>query len=88
MNEIGNHGGSSLGETSAALSFISPKFNHKGESPLPYNSDYSYHHKISQIDLVPTLAALLNFPIPKTHLVLLPKRYSRFGPKTRESKYY
>ncbi|KAF6063237.1 Type I phosphodiesterase / nucleotide pyrophosphatase family protein [Candida albicans] len=88
MNEIGNHGGSSPGETSAALSFISPKFNHKGESPLPYNSDYSYHHKISQIDLVPTLAALLNFPIPKNSLGVIAKEILEIWPENQRIKYY
>lgn len=86
MNEIGNHGGSSPGETSAALSFISPKFNHKGESPLPYNSDYSYHHKISQIDLVPTLAALLNFPIPKNSLGVIAKEILEIWPENQRIK--
>lgn len=74
MNEIGNHGGSSLGETSAGLSFISPKF-HKSKSnrhaPVPDTIDYSYFSKINQIDLVPTLASLLNFPIPKNNLGIL-----------------
>ncbi|KAH3684419.1 hypothetical protein WICPIJ_004605 [Wickerhamomyces pijperi] len=76
MNEIGNHGGSSHGETSAALAFISDKFqklNKESQSqpqiaPLPVSEDYQYYNKIQQIDIVPTLAGLLRFPIPKNSL--------------------
>ena len=75
MNEIGNHGGSSVGETSAGLSLISPKFSHKNTAPLPNDEEYSYYHKINQIDLVPTLASLLNFPIPKNSLGVVSKRF-------------
>lgn len=67
MNEAGNHGGSSSGETSAAFLLISDKFkdleiSHK--APLPIDEDFNYYTKISQSDLVPTLAALFDFPIP------------------------
>lgn len=71
MNEIGNHGASSVGETSPGLLFISPKFKSLKKnlkSPLPDSSNYEYYNKINQIDLVPTLASLLNFPIPKNNL--------------------
>ncbi|KAK6198808.1 major facilitator superfamily [Scheffersomyces amazonensis] len=75
MNDIGNHGASSPGETSAALTFISPKFstnlNLNLSSPLDHDSDYTYYHRINQIDLVPTLAGLLNFPIPKNNLGIM-----------------
>ena len=47
MNEIGNHGGSSPGETSAALSFISPKFNHK----------VNHHYRIIQTTRITTKSA-------------------------------
>jgi ethanolaminephosphotransferase len=71
MNEIGNHGGSSAGETSAALVLISNKFKQLKKnliSPLKYNDDYRYYDKIEQIDLVPTLCSLLRIPIPKNSL--------------------
>jgi ethanolaminephosphotransferase len=77
MNEIGNHGGSSKGETSAALLFISDKFKAftKGTvSPLPYNDDYEYYSKIQQIDLVPTIASLLHLPIPINSLGIFVKQ--------------
>ena len=68
MNEIGNHGGSSPGETSPGILFASPKFRnlrHNNKAPIPETKDYQYYRTISQVDLVPTLASLLNFPIPK-----------------------
>lgn len=73
MNEVGNHGGSSEGETNAGLLLVSPKFKKFQKSlglkaPAPNTADYSYFNKINQIDLVPTLATLLNFPIPKNNL--------------------
>lgn len=82
MNEIGNHGGSSVGETSAGLSLISPKFSHKNTAPLPNDEEYSYYHKINQIDLVPTLASLLNFPIPKNSLGVVSKEILEIWPET------
>ncbi|CUM65791.1 uncharacterized protein PRCAT00003439001 [Priceomyces carsonii] len=71
MNEIGNHGGSSKGETSSGLVFISPKFQklNKGlRAPVESSEDYLYFRPVNQIDIVPTLAAMLNFPIPKNNL--------------------
>lgn len=71
MNEAGNHGGSSSGETSAAAIMFSEKFKSissdvlvSTDAPLPSNPDYSFYRKISQSDLVPTFASLLDFPIP------------------------
>ncbi|ODV96923.1 hypothetical protein PACTADRAFT_27578, partial [Pachysolen tannophilus NRRL Y-2460] len=74
MNEIGNHGGSSIGETSAALLFISnnfQKFVKNVKAPLLNNENFEFYSKIQQIDIVPTLASLLNFPIPKNNLGIL-----------------
>lgn len=71
MNEIGNHGGSSPGETSPGMLLASPKFRnlrHTNKAPIPETQDYKYYKSISQIDLVPTLASLLNFPIPKNSI--------------------
>ncbi|KAL1872778.1 hypothetical protein VTK73DRAFT_1328 [Phialemonium thermophilum] len=71
MNDAGNHGGSSPGETSPALMFISPKFEDfqgKSESPLPPNDEFQYYSSVEQSDIAPTLAALLGFPVPKNNL--------------------
>ncbi|CAH2350083.1 GPI ethanolamine phosphate transferase 2 [[Candida] railenensis] len=89
MNEIGNHGGSTEGETSAGLLFISPKFqkiksSKKLKAPLPNSENYSYFNKINQIDLVPTLAALLNFPIPKNNLGVMIKELLSLWDKVDE----
>lgn len=77
MNEVGNHGGSSLGETSPGMVLISPKFDHftmPPQCPLETRTRFDYYSLISQIDLVPTLAALFNFPIPKNNLgVVIPE---------------
>ncbi|WPH00836.1 Hypothetical protein R9X50_00366600 [Acrodontium crateriforme] len=77
MNAGGNHGGSGPGETEPALLFASPKFKassfrnrKKYECPtLPKEgTEFHYYSKVQQSDLVPTLAALLNFPTPKNSL--------------------
>ncbi|KAH3675516.1 hypothetical protein WICMUC_002605 [Wickerhamomyces mucosus] len=71
MNDIGNHGGSSSGETSAALVFISNKLkqlNSNQNSPLPLDADYTYYRRIEQIDIVPTISSLLHLPTPKNSL--------------------
>lgn len=71
MNDAGNHGGSSAGETSTALVFMSPKFknvfngfNHPNASA----EDFRYHKFIQQSDIAPTLAALLGLPVPLNNL--------------------
>ncbi|KKA27122.1 hypothetical protein TD95_000367 [Thielaviopsis punctulata] len=71
MNEAGNHGASSAGETSPALVFVSPKFKGLSEgrpSPLPTQDSFRFYDYVEQSDLVPTLAALLGFPVPKNAL--------------------
>ncbi|KAG2200064.1 hypothetical protein INT47_007709 [Mucor saturninus] len=72
MNEKGNHGGSSIGETSAALVFLSPRFESRPSiktSPRLEEKDVVMGHPIiDQIDIVPTLATLFGFPIPKNNL--------------------
>ncbi|KAI8357314.1 alkaline-phosphatase-like protein [Choanephora cucurbitarum] len=79
MNEKGNHGGSSIGETSAALVFLSPKFKpHTPRSALvDLDRKYIFGHPIvDQIDLVPTLASLFSFPVPKNNLgKIIPELY-------------
>lgn len=71
MNDAGNHGGSTAGETSPALVFISPKFKSITpgfEAPAPFKDDYQYYTTVEQSDIVPTLAALLGFPVPRNNL--------------------
>lgn len=71
MNDAGNHGGSSAGETSPALVFISPKLRELGSqsaSPLPPTDDFRFYDPVEQSDIAPTLAALLGFPIPQNNL--------------------
>ncbi|KAI8380730.1 alkaline-phosphatase-like protein [Blakeslea trispora] len=79
MNEKGNHGGSSIGETSAALVFLSPKFNSRTQHPSIIDLDRKYmfgHPIVDQIDLVPTLASLFSFPVPKNNLgKIIPELY-------------
>ena len=77
MNDAGNHGASSAGEVSTALTFISPRF--KGRipakaSPVHNVEDFRYYDEVEQSDLAPTLAALLGFPVPLNNLgILIPK---------------
>ncbi|PLN79213.1 alkaline phosphatase-like protein [Aspergillus taichungensis] len=77
MNDAGNHGGSSVGETSPALLFISPKFQLKGahsQSPIEPTHDLQYYQTVEQPDITPTLASLLGLPIPLNSLgVVIPE---------------
>lgn len=72
MNSKGNHGGSSDGETSAALMFISPHLKRLGhESPcptVPHTGKFGFYTSVDQSDIVPTLSGLLGFPIPRNSL--------------------
>ncbi|KAL8944398.1 MAG: hypothetical protein Q9216_000449 [Gyalolechia sp. 2 TL-2023] len=72
MNDAGNHGGSSEGETSPALVFISPKLHLISEGvdcPVTRPAGiFDYYEKVEQSDIAPTLAGLLGFPIPKNSL--------------------
>lgn len=75
MNDGGNHGGSSPGETSPALVFMSPKLTKvtkelRKESPIePKNEgDFEYYKMVEQSDIAPTLAGLLGFPVPRNNL--------------------
>ena len=71
MNDAGNHGASSPGETSPALVFMSPKLKSldlKLQAPVEEVEDFQYYTTIEQSDLAPTLGALLGFPAPKNNL--------------------
>lgn len=77
MNEAGNHGGASPGETSPALIFISPQIRqiqNQGSSLEPSSGDFTYYQSVEQSDIAPTLAGLLGFPIPLNSLgVFIPQ---------------
>lgn len=71
MNDAGNHGASSPGETSPALLFLSPKL--KGiastyEAPTLPKHEFDFYSEVEQSDIVPTIAALLGFPVSKNNL--------------------
>ncbi|KAI1816774.1 alkaline phosphatase-like protein [Poronia punctata] len=71
MNDAGNHGASSPGETSAALVFVSPKLKEMSKrlkAPADFTEDFQYYGTVEQTDLAPTLAGLLGFPVPKNSL--------------------
>ncbi|KAF2999396.1 major facilitator super transporter protein [Curvularia kusanoi] len=76
MNEGGNHGGSSPGETSPALVFMSPKLTKltqtrtNAQSPTrpKTEGEFDYYKTIEQSDIAPTLAGLLGFPVPRNNL--------------------
>ncbi|KAI8058701.1 alkaline-phosphatase-like protein [Gilbertella persicaria] len=94
MNEKGNHGGSSIGETSAALVFLSSTFESLPSKQPPLidlNREHIYGFPIiDQIDLVPTLASLFAFPVPKNNLgKMIPELYqTKQGKNTKVSKLY
>ncbi|SMN21821.1 similar to Saccharomyces cerevisiae YJL062W LAS21 Integral plasma membrane protein involved in the synthesis of the glycosylphosphatidylinositol (GPI) core structure [Maudiozyma saulgeensis] len=84
MNDVGNHGGSSAGETSAGLVFLSKKLakyekpiaqkNVKVPMTLDDSSTFQYLSSIQQMDLVPTISSLFNVPVPKNSVgVLIPE---------------
>lgn len=86
MNDAGNHGASSAGETSPALVFMSPKLRSLKttlQSPLPGDESFQYYKTVEQSDLAPTLAALLGFPVPKNNLGALIPEFLPFWPKGR-----
>lgn len=60
MNELGNHGGSSLKEISTALMLIDPKWENI--------STKNYFQQVNQVDLIPSLVQLFNLSIPKNSL--------------------
>uniref|UniRef100_A0A093UW33 GPI ethanolamine phosphate transferase 2 n=1 Tax=Talaromyces marneffei PM1 TaxID=1077442 RepID=A0A093UW33_TALMA len=87
MNEAGNHGGSSAGETSPALTFISPKLQKHSEnselkgrdSPIEAEN-FEFYHTVEQSDITPTLAGLLGVPIPLNSLgVFIPEFLGLWG---------
>ncbi|TAQ89779.1 hypothetical protein B7494_g1852 [Chlorociboria aeruginascens] len=89
MNDAGNHGGSSPGETSPALVFISPKLKTiapKFEVPAPFEEEFQYYKTIEQSDIAPSLGALLGFPTPRNNLGAFIPDFLLFWPDTENDK--
>ena len=84
MNDAGNHGGSSAGETSPALVFISPKLKQissgKRCPDILLKNGYEHYSFVEQSDVVPTLAGLLGFPIPLNNLGVFIPEFLQFWP--------
>lgn len=71
MNDAGNHGGSSPGETSPALVFMSPKLKSvsaKFPAPAQPKNEFDYYSMVEQSDIAPTIAALLGFAVSKNNV--------------------
>jgi ethanolaminephosphotransferase len=90
MNDGGNHGGSSPGETSPALIFMSPKLKKvtspsKRISPVKPNSEgeFEYYRMVEQSDIAPTLAGLLGFPVPQNNLGVFLEEFLGFWEKSK-----
>ncbi|KAJ4292194.1 major facilitator super transporter protein [Collariella sp. IMI 366227] len=84
MNEAGNHGASSAGETSPALVFMAPalkSLKRNLQSPLPEDESFQYYSTVEQSDLAPTLSALLGLPVPKNNLGALIPEFLPLWPK-------
>ncbi|KAK6541741.1 major facilitator superfamily transporter protein [Orbilia ellipsospora] len=78
MNDGGGHGGSSAGETSAALVFMSPKLKALGleyKAPEVPSGEFRYYRKVEQSDVAPTLTTLLGLPIPKNNLGIVAEEF-------------
>ena len=87
MNEAGNHGASSAGEVSTALTFISPRFKSifpNNTCPIDHSGDYKFYDVVEQSDIAPTLAALLSFPVPKNNLGLIIPRLLNLWPNEED----
>lgn len=91
MNDAGNHGGSAEGETSPALVFMSPKLrtiSGGSESPVALpDSSFGYYDKVEQSDIAPTLAGLLDFPIPLNNLGVFIANFLPFWDKGLPEKF-
>ncbi|KAH7087763.1 alkaline-phosphatase-like protein [Paraphoma chrysanthemicola] len=88
MNDGGNHGGSSPGETSPALVFMSPKLatittSMRRQSPVKpkHEGEFEYYRIVEQSDIAPTLAGLLGFPIPQNNLGVFLEEFLGFWAK-------
>lgn len=87
MNDAGNHGASSPGETSPALVFMSPKLKSISSglpAPARPKDEFDYYTTVEQSDLAPTIAALLGFPVPKNNLGALIPDFLSFWPQSKD----
>ncbi|KAH7308203.1 alkaline-phosphatase-like protein [Stachybotrys elegans] len=87
MNDAGNHGASSPGETSPALVFLSPKLKDISsglQSPAEPKDDFEYYTMVEQSDIAPTIAALLGFPVSKNNLGTVIPDFLSFWPSSRD----
>jgi ethanolaminephosphotransferase len=87
MNDAGNHGASSPGETSPALVFMSPKLktiSSKLPAPAQPKDEFDYYSMVEQSDLAPTIAALLGFPVSKNNLGAFIPNFLPFWHKTSD----
>jgi ethanolaminephosphotransferase len=90
MNDGGNHGGSSPGETSPALVFMSPKLKKvtsqsRRISPAKpkHEGEFEYYKMVEQSDIAPTLAGLLGFPVPQNNLGVFLEEFLGFWEKSK-----
>ncbi|KAK1236825.1 hypothetical protein MKX07_005944 [Trichoderma sp. CBMAI-0711] len=87
MNDAGNHGASSPGETSPALVFLAPKLKEISSgyaAPERPKNEYDYYSMVEQCDISPTLAALLGFPISKNNLGAFIPEFLPFWPSSSD----
>lgn len=87
MNDAGNHGASSPGETSPALVFLSPKLKGvipKREASVKPQDDFEYYSKVEQSDLAPTIAALLGIPVSRNNLGAFIPDFLPFWPESKD----
>ncbi|EGR48836.1 uncharacterized protein TRIREDRAFT_61486 [Trichoderma reesei QM6a] len=87
MNDAGNHGASSPGETSPALVFLAPKLKEISSgyaAPERPKNEYDYYSMVEQSDISPTLAALLGFPISKNNLGAFIPEFLPFWPSSSD----
>ena len=82
MNAGGNHGGSGPGETEPALVFASPKFAGTKPRACPTTpkegTEFEFYRKVQQSDVVPTLATLMGFPVPRNSLGVVLQETTEF----------
>lgn len=87
MNDAGNHGASSAGETSPALVFLSPKLKGvlpKHDAPAKPTNEFDYYTKVEQSDLAPTIAALLGIPVSRNNLGAFIPDFLSFWPSSKD----
>ncbi|RCI10772.1 hypothetical protein L249_5340 [Ophiocordyceps polyrhachis-furcata BCC 54312] len=87
MNDAGNHGASSAGETSPALLFLSPKLRAISRglpAPTQPRTEFDYYAAVEQSDIAPTLAGLLGLPVSKNSLGAFIPDFLPFWPSSSD----